>query len=161
MKTKVKPLTAVKGLGDIETPENNPTLSHFLSPLELAAYKNKFQPFKYNLDGVTLEIEGYTSKQLYWHAKRRATAIRDLLQKGRQKVLKRDPVIWRFLHKPLKHHQLPTRIYHILKGNNCYNMAEVAQKGEHGLRRMRGIGKTHIATIVNLFIDNGCGNLFS
>lgn len=160
MKTKVKPLTAVKGLGDIETPENNPTLFHFLSPLELAAYKNQFQPFKYNLDGVTLEIEGYTSKQLYWHAKRRATAIRDLLQKSRQKILKRDSVIRRFLLKPIAQHNLPTRVYHVLKGNGCYNMADVAQKGEHGLKRMRGMGKIQITFTMNLFIDNACGELF-
>lgn len=160
MKTQSKKLAKVKGLGDIETPENNPVLLHFLSPLELAAYKHQFRPFKYNLDGLTLEIEVHASKQLYWHSKRRITSLRDLLQKSKQKILKQDPEIWRFLHKPIKNHKLPTRIYHILKGNNCYNMAEVAQKGESGLKRMRGMGKTHITTIMNLFIDNGCASLF-
>ncbi|MGV2481718.1 UNVERIFIED_CONTAM: hypothetical protein IGO34_33510, partial [Salmonella enterica subsp. enterica serovar Weltevreden] len=58
-------------------------------------------------------------------------------------------------------HKLPVRVYHILKGNGCYNMAEVAQKGEHGLKRMRGMGKTHVANIMKVFIDNGCGALFS
>lgn len=160
MKTRVKPLTAVKGLGDIETLENNPILLHFLSPLELAAYKHQFRPFKYNLDGVTLEIEVHTSKQLYWHSKRHVTALRDLLQKSKQKILKQEPELKHFLHKPIKHHNLPTRIYHILKGNNCYNMADVAAKGEHGLKRMRGMGKIQIAYIMKLFIDNGCGDLF-
>ncbi len=160
MKTQSKKLAKVKGLGDIETPENNPVLLHFLSPLELAAYKHQFRPFKYNLDGLTLEIEVHASKQLYWHSKRRITSLRDLFQKSKQKILKQDPEIWRFLHKPIKNHKLPTRIYHILKGNNCYNMAEVAQKGESGLKRMRGMGKTHITTIMNLFIDNGCASLF-
>lgn len=161
MKTKIKQLTPVKGLGDIETPENNPVLLHFLSPLELAAYKHQFQPFKYNMDGLMLEIEPHVCRELYWQSKRHATFLRGLLQKSKQKILKQDAEVWRFLHKPLKQHNLPTRIYHILKGNNCYNMAEVAQKGEHGLKRMRGIGKTHIITIMNLFIDNGCGELFS
>lgn len=159
MKT-VKPLSKVKGLGDIETPENNPLLLHFLSPVELAAYKHQFQAFKYNLDGLTLEIEVYTSKQLYWHSKRRLNALRDLLQKSKQKILKQDPELKRFLHKPLKHQNLPTRIYHILKSNGCYNLSEVAQKGEAGLKRMRGMGKIQIAHIMNLFIDNGCGDLF-
>lgn len=159
MKT-VKPLSKVKGLGDIETPENNPILLHFLSPLELAAYKNKFQPFKYNLDGVMLDIEPHMSKELYWQSKRRTTALRQLLQKSKQKILKQDPELKRFLHKSLKHHNLPTRIYHILKDNSCYNMADVAQKGEHGLKRMRGMGKIQIAHIMKLFMDNGCGDLF-
>ena len=160
MKKRVKPFTAVKGLGDIETPENNPILLHFLSPLELAAYKHQFQPFKYNLDGITLEIEVHTSKQLYWHSKRRIISLRDLLQKSKQKVLKQNTELRHFLHKPLKQHNLPTRIYHLLKGNGCYNMIDVSAKGEHGLKRMRGMGKIQVTYIMNLFIDNGCGDLF-
>jgi hypothetical protein len=159
MKT-VKPLSKVKGLGDIETPDNNQVLLHFLSPLELAAYKNTFQPFKYNLDGVILDIEPHMCKELYWQSKRRATALRQLLQKSKQKILKQDPELKRFLHKPLMHHNLPTRIYHVLKSNGCYNMSEVAKKGEACLKRMRGMGKIQIAHIMNLFIDNGCGDLF-
>lgn len=160
MKSNVKPLSKVKGLGDIETPENNPILFHFLSPLELAAYKNKFQPFKYNLDGVMLDIEPHMSKELYWQSKRHAIKLRQLLQKSKQKILKQDPKLKRFLHKPLKSHNLPTRMYHILKFNGCYNMSEVAQKGEAGLKRMRGMGKVQIAHIMKLFMDNGCGDLF-
>lgn len=90
MKTKVKQLTSVKGLGDIETPDNNPLLLHFLSPLELAAYKHQFQAFRYNLDGVILDIGPHMSKELYWQSKRRATALRQLLQKSKQKILKQD-----------------------------------------------------------------------
>lgn len=160
MKTTVKALTKVKGLGDIETPENNPILLHFLSPLEIAAYKNQFQPFKYNLDGLTLEIEPQVCKALYSQSKRHTAHLHSLLQKSKQKILKQDPVIWHFLHKPLKHHKLPIRIYNILKDNSCKNMAEVAQKGRQGLRQMRDMGNTHIATIANLFIENGCGDLF-
>ncbi len=160
MRSKVKQLTLVKGLGDIETPENNPILLHFLSPLELEAYKSKFQPFKYNLDGIVLDIEPHMCKELYWQSKRHVIKLRQLLQKSKQKILKQDPELKRFLHKPLKHHDLPTRIYHILKGNGCYNMAEVAQKGEAGLKRMRGMGKIQISHIMKLFIDNGCGDLF-
>jgi hypothetical protein len=156
-----KKLAKIKGLGDIETPENNPILLHFLSPLELAAYKNQFQPFKYNLDGVMLEIEAHTSKQLLWHSKKRAAALRKLLQKSKQKILKQDPELMNFLQKSIKQHHLPTRIYHLLRSNGCYNMADVAAKGEHGLKLMRGMGKKQIAHIMNVFIDNGCGELFS
>lgn len=160
MRSKVKQLTLVKGLGDIETPENSPILLHFLSPLELAAYKHQFQAFKYNLDGIILDIEPHMSKELYWQSKRHVIKLRQLLQKSRQKILKQDPELKRFLQKPLKSHNLPTRIYHILKFNGCYNMAEVAQKGEAGLKRMRGMGKIQIAHIMKLFMDNGCGDLF-
>jgi len=73
-----------KRLGDIETPENNPVLLHFLSPLELAAYKHQFQPFKYNLDGLMLENEPHVCKELYWQSKRHATTLRGLLQKNKK-----------------------------------------------------------------------------
>ena len=110
MKTQSKKLAKVKGLGAIETPENNPVLLHFLSPLELAAYRHQFKPFKYNLDGLMLEIEPHVCKELYWQSKRHAIKLRELIQKSKQKILKHDPEIWRFLHKPLRHHKLPTRI---------------------------------------------------
>jgi hypothetical protein len=160
MKTQSKKLAKVKGLGDIETPENNPLLLHFLSPLELAAYQHQFKAFKFQLDGVTLEIEPHVCKELYWHSKRHATALRALIQKSKQKILKQDPELKRFLHKPLKQHHLPTRIYHILKSNGCYRMSDVAHKGESGLKRMRGMGKIQIAHLRKLFIDKGCGDLF-
>jgi hypothetical protein len=160
MKKKLKPLTKVKGLGAIETPETSPVLLHFLSPLERAAYRHHFQPFTYNLDGLRLEIDPQTSKKLYWHSKRRVNALRDIIQKSKQQVLKQDPELRGFLLKPIKDFNMPKRLYHILKFNGCYTMDEVAQKGEYGLKRMRGMGKTYIATLMNLFIENGCGELF-
>lgn len=68
-----------------ETPENNPVLLHFLNPLELAAYQHQFQPFKYNLDGLKLEIETHLCKELYWQSKRHATILRSILQQDQTK----------------------------------------------------------------------------
>lgn len=160
MKTQSKKLAKVKGLGDIETPENNPILLHFLSPLELAAYNHKFRSFIYKLDELNIELEPHVCKDIFYQSRRHVTVLRGLIQKSKQKILKQDPRIKQFLHKPIKQHNLPIRIYHLLKTNSCYNMADVAQKGEYGLKRIRGMGKTHISTIINLFIDNGCGELF-
>lgn len=161
MKTTVKTLTKVKGVGAIETPETNPLLLHFLSPLELAAYRNKFKKFTCDLDGLEIEIEVHMSKALYYRSRKHANDMRDLLQAKRIQLLKRtDERIRRFLLKPLYHHELPTRIFHILKSNYIRKMEDVAVKGEHGLLRMRGMGKDSVSYIITLFINNGCDSLF-
>jgi DNA-directed RNA polymerase alpha subunit len=159
MKT-VKPLSKVKGLGDIETPDNNPHLKHFLSPLELAAYKQEFKKFTYYIEDEKLEIEPHVAKEIYFRSKKHVTALRSIIQRTRQKTLKQDVHVKHFLHVPLKEHELPTRIYHVLKGNGCDNMADVANKGEYELKRMRGMGREGIRYLIKLFVDNGCGNLF-
>jgi DNA-directed RNA polymerase alpha subunit len=160
MKTTVKPLSKVKGLGDIETPENNPQLKHYLSPLELAAYKHSFQSFTYRIEGETLHIEAHVAKEIYFNSKKHVGILRSILQRCRQKELKQNIKTKRFLNAPLKDHGLPTRIYHVLRQNDCENMADVANRGEYGLKRMRGMGKESINYLIKLFIDNGCGNLF-
>ena len=162
MKTKIsKAKVKVKGVGEIETPETNPLLLHFLSPLELAAYRHKFKRFNYNLDGLTLEITPAMSKALYYRSRKNVNGLKDILLTARLNLLKRaDPKLRRFLTMPLENHNLPTRIYHLLAGNDCQCMADVAEKGEYGLMRMRGMGKDSMTYLMNLFIENGCGSLF-
>ena len=160
MKTQSKKLAKVKGLGDIETPENNPHLKHYLSPLEQAAYRHNFQKFTYYLEGETLHIEPHVAKEIYFRSRKHVTAIRAIIQRTRQKELIQDIQVKHFLRIPLKDHNLPVRIYHVLKGNACDNMADVADKGEYQLKRMRGLGKESLNCIIKLFNDNGCGNLF-
>jgi hypothetical protein len=160
MKTKINK-AKVKGVGEIETPETNPLILHFLSPLERAAYRHQFKKFTYDLDGIPLEVTPYMSRKLFYHSKRQINQLRDLLQGARIKLLKQsDEKTRRFLLKPLKQHGLPTRIYHILAGNYCRTMEDVAEKGEHGLSRMRGMGRDSVILLMNRFIENGCGDLF-
>jgi hypothetical protein len=63
MKTKPSK-TKVRGVGEIETPETNPVLLHFLSPLERAAYQHQFRRFTYNLDGINLILLGRPQRAL-------------------------------------------------------------------------------------------------
>jgi hypothetical protein len=154
--------TKVKGVGEIQTPETNPVLLHLLSPLERAAYKHEFKRFFYNLDGLPLEVTPEMSRKLFYQSERRVNDLRDLLQGARIKQLKQlDENTRRFLLKPLRHHGLPIRLYHVLRGKYCRTMEDVAEKGEHGLRSMRGIGKQGLAIIRELFVENGCGSLFT
>jgi hypothetical protein len=160
MKTKISK-AKVKGVGEIETPETNPLILHFLSPIERAAYRNKFRPFKYNLDGVVLDVDGAMCKSLYYRSREHIGSIRYTLYEFKVKLLKKsDERIRRWLLKPLKHQELPTRIFHILNSNYCRKMEDVARKGESGIYRMRGMGKEGLTYLVNLFFENGCGSLF-
>lgn len=160
MKTALNALTKVQGLGDIETPENNPHLKHYLSPLELAAYRHSFQKFTYHIEGETLHIEPHAAREIYFKSRKHVTVLRAIIQRVRQKELKQDVRVKRFLQMPLIDHHLPVRIYHVLKGNGCDTMADVADRGEYQLKRLRGFGKESLNYLVKLFNDNGCGDLF-
>ena len=97
MKKQLKTLTKVKGVGAIKTPENNPLLLHFLSPLERSAYQRKFKKFIYDLDGLEIEIEAHMSRALYYRSRKHVWDMRDLLQGKRIQLLKRsDEHIRRF-----------------------------------------------------------------
>ena len=39
-------------------------------------------------------------------------------------------------------------------------MADVAEKGGHSLKRMKGMGNESVTYLMNLFMKNGCGSLF-
>lgn len=160
MKIKVGLLDKVQGLGVIETPESNPLLINFLSPLQRAAFRNKFRPFTYNLEGTELLITADMCRELFWEAKRDYVKYRRLIQPARQALLLKDPYKKQFLKKKTHHFNFPTRLQHILNENSLYTMSSIADKGEHGLSRMRGMGKERVTYLMNLFTDNGCGELF-
>mgnify|MGYP000906115013 CR=1 FL=1 len=161
MKTNNHRLAKVKGFGAIETPETNPALLHFLSPLEIAAYQHSFKRMQYTIEGIRLDLDPLACRAILFASKQHAIKLRLALLPARIKLLKKsDPAIRRFLLRPLKQHQLPNRLYHILSENYCRKMESVALKGERGLMHMRGMGGTQMSYLMNLFIDNGCGSLF-
>jgi hypothetical protein len=100
-------------------------------------------------------------KSLYYRSRDHIGSIRYILYESKVKLLKKsDERIRRWLLKPLKHQELPTRIFHILNSNYCHKMEDVARKGESGIYRMRGMGKEGLNYVINLFFENGCGSLF-
>jgi hypothetical protein len=160
MKSNLKALTPLKAIAGMETPANNPQLAYLLSPLELAAYKHPSGPFTFYLHDEAIIIEPHMSGAIRRLSKKHVAALRSVLQRARQKELAQDPAIRRFLHQPLKTHNLPTRVYHVLRGAGCLTLADVANRGEPGLRRLRGMGNRGISAIFKLFNDQGCGSLF-
>ena len=160
MKTKLN-TSSLPGADSIEPQESNPLLLHFLSPLELAAYRHQFKKFIYQLDGLPLEIDARMCRQLFFQARHHANECRDLLLASRMKLLKQsDEKIRQFLTRPLKHQGLPAPLCHLLTENSCYTMADVAAKGVRGLSGMHGMGKARVTQVMNLFMENNCGSLF-
>lgn len=161
MKSQVKQLTKVKGYGLIETPESHPLLLHFLTPLELAIYKNQFKKIIYTLGEADLVLEPFMCREVFSVSTEHADRLRRIIMPTRIRLLKKsDPEIRRFLLKPLHYHKLPPRIHKILAGNHCRKMEEVALKGERGLIRLPRMGRIGVKHIIKLFIENGCGSLF-
>ncbi len=151
----------IKGLGLVERPESNPALWHYLSPLERATYRSNFQSFTYDLEGITLVLDAPVAKALYRCSKEHIVSLRNILHQAKVNYLvNSDTRIRRFLLKPLEQHELPTRLYHLLKESRCRHMADVALIGEKALYLKRGMGKGMLASLLNLFSENGCAILF-
>lgn len=159
MKKKVKKQVFIQGHGLIETPETSLLTLHFLCPLELAAFKNKFQEFSYEFDGDVLDIDPAMCRELFANTKQNIQFFQHIIQQAKQKLLMRDARIKRFLTMPLRNHHLPIRLYHILHNANCTSMSHVAEKGIQELKNQRGMGKIQLNYLLKLFKDNNCGNL--
>ncbi len=160
MKTQTKKPAKRQQFWEHETPETNPVIKNFLSPLSIAVYKNHFKKFNFHLDGQALEVDRSMCMELYSAMHDHTHQQKTILQKAKIKLLKRNPAIKRFLMLPIEKHNLPTRLYHILKNNYCRHLADAAGGGERSLRRMRGMGNGQLSYLMKLFIDNGCGSLF-
>jgi|GEM_PF-1868342 hypothetical protein len=161
MKHSNHPKAFIKGLGLIETPEHNPAILHYLSPLERAAYNSSFGAFEYDLGGITLALDAPAAKALGRCAKEHIASLRNILYQTKVNYLTQsDARIRRFLFSPLEQQILPTRIYHLLKESRCRHMADVALLGESALKNKRGMGKGTISYLINLFTQNGCAILF-
>lgn len=142
------------------TPEADPAMIHYLTPLETALFKHRLQPFQYEVDSLPLKFDHLQCYYLYQSTRAHILFLSDIVQSSKINFLKRDPAIRHFLTKPLQKHQLPRRLHNALHFKQHRHMADVAAKGEHGLLMTKGIGKNSREYLIELFHTNGCGILF-
>jgi len=161
MKQKTKKPAKRQQFWEKETPETNPAMTSFLSPLSLAVYKNKFTKFNFHHDNLILEVDRLMCMELFSAMRDHTREQKAILQKAKIKLLKRDPTIRKFLIAPLEKHNLPTRLYHTLKSDYCSCMEDVARRGEYRLKRLRGLGDDGLKLLIDLFYKNGCIILFT
>lgn len=134
-------------------------LRHVLSPLEKAALRRGFQPFRYNLDGVKLCINHYQCRQLLFTIKDKLAFINFIVKKERNS-----------LHIPLRLREvfddpaevlgLPAQVRNRLCAIECYSMYSVMQLGRKFFVKWPGFGKRSLTVLDALFSKHNAQHLF-
>jgi hypothetical protein len=135
-------------------------LKHLLSPLELQAFKHRYNPFPYNMEGAPVFITAATCKQLLIVTRNKINFFSDLLQQksGDQQTSISLP---KLLDDPKVILSLPPHLRNILVGRlDCHNLFDVVQIGRKQISQTRGLGKGGLKTLDNLFTAYNCGHLF-
>lgn len=136
------------------------TLQHFLSPLELAVFENKFQPFDYKIDNVFFRIEGQTGSSLFEEIKRRIIFFSSLVRRERIKLAFNDTKKLLFLSSNLDKHGFPDNLVKKLNSKGILKMDQLALIGRENLRRQNRIDKVDFEQLVAVFKKYGCEDLF-
>lgn len=135
-------------------------LNHMVSPLEMAAADAGMEAFVYEMDGIRLWISEKISRKLVEFSYEKIKFNEVLTQKLIESLGDITSEFAAFLNTPITDHKLSTRCIHALKGNDCGIMLDVAMLGRKGVSRIRNIGQNSIKEIRNIFIRNGCVDLF-
>ncbi len=133
-------------------------MAHFLSPLELEAFKNGFQDFDYEIDGKRFTV-GY-GKALINMFGLKIEMFNDVLKQIDYCVLGDISKMVAFLSQDIKAANLPVYLANKLRTQGYQYMYEVYRAGKEKLRLTRGIGEKGLKTIEALMDEGGVGILF-
>ena len=159
MKKKVSP-NQTDRMWFASDPNVQKALHHFLSPIEWAAYENKFKAFDYDMDGVILRIDGNTNLSMLSEAKRRALFFFNILKRMRIKLAFNDPKKLAFLHSRPEAHGFSNNLLRKLSLNGIRRMDQLASIGKKEISGYYRLGKTSAEQITVLFEKHDCGDLF-
>lgn len=141
------------------TEASDPTNFHFLSPLVKAAFQSRLQPFNYKINRENLKFDGGNARDLYAATSEYIKNLKPIIQDAKIKMLRRDPVIRKFLNSTIESHNFPTRLYHVLKDVEAKKMLDVARLWHERLPYKRGMGNESIKILVAVFDKHGCFTL--
>jgi hypothetical protein len=145
----------------LNDPNFNALLRHSLSPIEKAAFEHRYRKFTYDLEGVELVIDRYTTRELIFSSRLHLQRLRELLFKARINQLRRNPETRRFLNTRINKMNFSQRLFNLLEAEDCIIMADVARLGLRGLYLKKGFGDQSLKMLTDLFEKHGCGDLFS
>jgi hypothetical protein len=145
-------------LAAVNSKSTQAILRHVLSPLEQAALRHSFRPFRYNLKGAKIYISGGNSRQLLhgiMHKIEQLTFIITKEQSSRQIPLRLrevfdDPAIVLSI-TPIVRNQL-CRL-------ECYTLFSIMQRGKTYFIE-KGLGKQAMQTLEALFAKHEVLHLF-
>lgn len=156
MRTKVKPKTREY---IISKTADERIQSLLLSPLEAAAYKAEYKPFKFTIEDIEFDITEELCRDLMQLHFQRMKGFHQFIDKLIKTKLYSDPKYAKFLFKPLRELKLSARLYNRLHGYGCETMSEVLKLGLKGILRIRGIGDASIKEMKGLLKENDCESL--
>ncbi len=156
MKTKVKPKTREY---IISKTADERIQSLLLSPIEAAAYKAEYKPFKFTIEEIEFDITEELCRELMQLHFQRMKGFHQFIDKLIKTKLYSNPKYAKFLLAPLKDHTLSVRLYYRLRGNGLETLSDVLKLGKKGLSKLRGIGDASITEIRTLLKKNDCEGL--
>lgn len=134
-------------------------LRHVLSPIEKTALRHSFQPFRYNLNGVKIYINGYNSRRLLYSIKDKLDQLNFILTKEQKSV--NIPLHLReVFDDPAEILGLPAQVRNRLCAIECYTMYAAMQLGRNFFVNWPGFGKRSVAALDALFSKHNAQHLF-
>lgn len=136
------------------------TLRHFLGPLELAVFENKFQPFDYKFENVIFHIDRQTGTLLVEEIKRRIVFSLSVVRRERVKLAFNDTKKLLFLSSNIDKHGFSDNLVKKLNYKGILKMDQLALIGRENLRRQNRIDKVDFEQLVAVFEKYGCEDIF-
>lgn len=156
----MKPTASQRGTDFTLDPLQDEQLLHYLfSPLEIKAFSGTHDPVASYGRGHPLTIPDHINRELAKIGQHKLRLFTGFISGLTHEYIKSDPALETFLYRPLTEHGLSTRLCHLLRAKDCYNMEDVIKLGMPGIRSMRGIGKGSLSALQKLLEQNGCSGL--
>lgn len=158
MKTQTNPAEK-DALAAVNSESAQAILRHVLSPIERAAFRRSFQPFRYNLNGVKIYISGANCSRLLHLLNTKISIINSVVDKER---LSLDiPLHLReVFDDPRQILSLPAPARNRLCAIECYTLFAVMQLGRKFFLNWPGFGRRSMAALDALFASHQATHLF-
>lgn len=142
--------------------EDVSVLLHILSPLELSAWKNNYQAFTYNFDGIPISINLKECKVILVGSKKRIDAFKTIIHKTNQKLVNENVSQKRnFTETLITEHDLPVQGIRTLQTKlGCKTIYDVLRIGKDELILKQGISKLFMRKLEAVIAKNNCSHLF-
>lgn len=133
-------------------------LRHILSPLERAALRHRFRPFRYNLNGLKIYISGAHGRKLLYDIMHKIEHL-TLIVTTEQDSIQIPFRLREAFHDPRIVLAVNPYVRNRLCSLGCYTLATIMHRGKSYFIK-KGFGKGAMQTLEALFAKHKAANLF-
>ncbi len=135
-------------------------LPHILSPIELAAIRKNYRPFKYRLNGFSIYVTDIACKQLLSITRYKVGFFTGVMY--RETLTHNNSFhVKRVLEDPRPILNLPSYLRNRLIALQCYNLFDIIQLGRNKIAQSPGFGKSTMKELDDMFKAYECSHLFN